>query len=233
MKKIKKIFREGKYPLPLTPSGRGKLRGAAPSFGVGFGLAGRGVGEVNLVLVYKAKALSSTETYPPLAGVGGGDKSRLPAAILTSMRSSNILLIHNCLYFILYGLLHAIDMVQHFFIGKPDDFKPSLFKVLLPSNVIFYHFFKVMDTAIYWIASRLNNKHQLLTHKVDNVVEDRSLPTEGKPLHAPCPQHVLPLSEAFNTSANLWVGLQKDYDLWHSEKIIDRSTIRRLYQASA
>jgi addiction module HigA family antidote len=38
------------------------------------------------------------------------------------------------------------------------------------------------------------------------------------------------LSEAFNTSAELWVGLQKDYDLWHSEQTIDRKKIRRLYQ---
>ncbi|MEM9834274.1 MAG: hypothetical protein AAF944_26810 [Bacteroidota bacterium] len=81
MKKIEKNFREGKYPLPLTPSGRGKLRGAAPNFGGGFGLAGRGVGEVNLVLVYKAKALSSAETYPPLVlgwrPKGGADVERV------------------------------------------------------------------------------------------------------------------------------------------------------------
>jgi len=38
------------------------------------------------------------------------------------------------------------------------------------------------------------------------------------------------LSEAFNTSAELWVGLQKDYDLWHSEQNIDRRKIRHLYQ---
>ena len=38
------------------------------------------------------------------------------------------------------------------------------------------------------------------------------------------------LSEAFNTSADLWVGLQKDYDLWHAEKTVDRRKIRHLYQ---
>jgi antitoxin HigA-1 len=41
------------------------------------------------------------------------------------------------------------------------------------------------------------------------------------------------LSEAFNTSTDLWVGLQKDYDLWHSEKVIDRGKIRQLYGTSA
>ena len=38
------------------------------------------------------------------------------------------------------------------------------------------------------------------------------------------------LSEAFNTSADLWVGLQKDYDLWHSEQKIDRTSIQPLYE---
>lgn len=38
------------------------------------------------------------------------------------------------------------------------------------------------------------------------------------------------LSEAFNTSAELWVGLQKDYDLWYSEQAIDRHQIKHLYE---
>ena len=38
------------------------------------------------------------------------------------------------------------------------------------------------------------------------------------------------LSEAFNTSAALWVGLQKDYDLWHSEQKVDRAAIKPLYK---
>ena len=37
------------------------------------------------------------------------------------------------------------------------------------------------------------------------------------------------LSEAFNTSAEVWVGLQKDYDLWQSELTIDRHAIKHLY----
>ncbi len=37
------------------------------------------------------------------------------------------------------------------------------------------------------------------------------------------------LSEAFNTSAEVWVGLQKDYDLWQSEQTIDRHAIKHLY----
>lgn len=37
------------------------------------------------------------------------------------------------------------------------------------------------------------------------------------------------LSEAFSTSAALWIGLQKDYDLWYSERKIDRTTIKPLY----
>ncbi len=38
------------------------------------------------------------------------------------------------------------------------------------------------------------------------------------------------LSEAFNTSAELWAGLQKDYDLWYSEQAVDRKKIKHLYQ---
>ena len=41
------------------------------------------------------------------------------------------------------------------------------------------------------------------------------------------------LSEAFNTSPDLWAGLQKDYELWHSERSIDRRKIKRLYRNSA
>lgn len=40
------------------------------------------------------------------------------------------------------------------------------------------------------------------------------------------------LSEAFKTSAELWIGLQRDYDLWHSEQVIDREKIRHLYQSA-
>jgi antitoxin HigA-1 len=34
------------------------------------------------------------------------------------------------------------------------------------------------------------------------------------------------LSEAFGTDADLWVNLQKKYDLWHAEKRVDRSNIQ-------
>ena len=43
------------------------------------------------------------------------------------------------------------------------------------------------------------------------------------------PDMAVRLSEAFNTSSELWIGLQKDYDLWRSEQNIDRQQIKRLY----
>ena len=43
------------------------------------------------------------------------------------------------------------------------------------------------------------------------------------------PDMAVRLSEAFNTSSELWIGLQKDYDLWRSEQNIDRHQIKRLY----
>ncbi len=39
------------------------------------------------------------------------------------------------------------------------------------------------------------------------------------------------LSEAFNTNADLWVNLQRKYDLWEAEKRVDRSNIRHFAQA--
>ena len=43
------------------------------------------------------------------------------------------------------------------------------------------------------------------------------------------PDMAVRLSEAFNTSSELWIGLQKDYDLWRSKQNIDRQQIKRLY----
>ncbi|MCE7071439.1 HigA family addiction module antitoxin [Dyadobacter sp. CY327] len=34
------------------------------------------------------------------------------------------------------------------------------------------------------------------------------------------------LSEGFNTSAELWLNLQKNYDLWQAEKNVSRENIR-------
>lgn len=41
------------------------------------------------------------------------------------------------------------------------------------------------------------------------------------------------LSEAFGNTAEFWINLQKNYELWHAEKKINRATIRHFQQVSA
>ncbi len=40
------------------------------------------------------------------------------------------------------------------------------------------------------------------------------------------PEMAVKLSEAFNTSADLWLNLQKKYDLWIAEQKVSRETVR-------
>ena len=40
------------------------------------------------------------------------------------------------------------------------------------------------------------------------------------------PSMAIKLSEAFGTSADLWMNLQKKYDLWQAEKTVKRNEIR-------
>jgi len=40
------------------------------------------------------------------------------------------------------------------------------------------------------------------------------------------PELAVKLSEAFGNTAQFWVNLQNNYELWHAEKKINRATIR-------
>lgn len=40
------------------------------------------------------------------------------------------------------------------------------------------------------------------------------------------PEMAVKLSEAFNTSADLWLNLQKKYDLWQAEEKVSRKTVK-------
>ena len=40
------------------------------------------------------------------------------------------------------------------------------------------------------------------------------------------------LSEAFGTSAEFWIDIQRNYDLWHAEKAIERSTVKHFWPLS-
>lgn len=41
------------------------------------------------------------------------------------------------------------------------------------------------------------------------------------------PQMAVKLSQAFGNSTQFWVNLQKNYDIWHAEKSVDRKLVRQ------
>lgn len=45
------------------------------------------------------------------------------------------------------------------------------------------------------------------------------------------PEMAVKLSEAFSTSADLWMNLQRKYDLWHAEKKVSRESVRQFTSA--
>jgi addiction module HigA family antidote len=47
------------------------------------------------------------------------------------------------------------------------------------------------------------------------------------------PELAVKLSEAFGNTAQFWVNLQKNYELWHAEKKVNRSVIRHFGQATS
>ena len=47
------------------------------------------------------------------------------------------------------------------------------------------------------------------------------------------PELAVKLSEGFGNTAQYWLNLQKNYELWHAERKVNRSVIRHFGQASA
>ncbi len=47
------------------------------------------------------------------------------------------------------------------------------------------------------------------------------------------PEMAVKLSEAFATNTDLWMNLQKKYDLWHAEKKVRRESVRHFLQGGA
>lgn len=47
------------------------------------------------------------------------------------------------------------------------------------------------------------------------------------------PELAVKLSEAFGNSAQFWINLQNNYELWHAEQNVNRSVIQHFYQVSA
>jgi addiction module HigA family antidote len=46
------------------------------------------------------------------------------------------------------------------------------------------------------------------------------------------PELAVKLSEAFGNTAQFWVNLQNNYELWHAEKKINRASIRHFDQVA-
>ena len=46
------------------------------------------------------------------------------------------------------------------------------------------------------------------------------------------PELAVKLSEAFGNTAQFWVNLQKNYELWHAEKKVNRAKIQHFGNAS-
>ena len=44
------------------------------------------------------------------------------------------------------------------------------------------------------------------------------------------PELAVKLSEAFGNTSQFWVNLQKNYELWHAERKVNRSIIRHFSQ---
>jgi addiction module HigA family antidote len=45
------------------------------------------------------------------------------------------------------------------------------------------------------------------------------------------PELAIKLSEAFGNTAQFWINLQKNYELWHAEKKVNRKKIRHFMAA--
>ena len=45
------------------------------------------------------------------------------------------------------------------------------------------------------------------------------------------PELAVKLSEAFGNTAQFWINLQKNYELWHAERKVDRKSIRHFEAA--
>lgn len=46
------------------------------------------------------------------------------------------------------------------------------------------------------------------------------------------PEMAVKFSEAFGNSSQFWINLQKNYELWHAEKKVNRSEIQHFYVVS-
>ncbi|NOQ65107.1 MAG: HigA family addiction module antidote protein [Methyloprofundus sp.] len=73
-----------------------------------------------------------------------------------------------------------------------------------PGEIIKYDYLEPLSLSVTELAKHLHTSRVTASNIVNT--------------HAPVTADMaLRLAKAFNTSAELWLGLQKQYDLWHAE----------------
>ena len=78
-----------------------------------------------------------------------------------------------------------------------------------PGQIIKYDYLEPLSLTVTELAKYLNTSRVT----VSKIINARAPVTADMALR---------LAKAFNTSAELWLGLQKQYDLWHAEHDSDK-----------
>lgn len=85
-----------------------------------------------------------------------------------------------------------------------------------PGEVLKRLYMEPLDLSVRELADGLNVSRQTVS-KIIN----------GK--NGVSPNMALKLSEAFGTSAELWLGMQQDYDLWLAVQNRDKKPVRKFH----
>jgi len=88
-----------------------------------------------------------------------------------------------------------------------------------PGEILREVFIKERNLTITAVAKGLN----IARGNLSAVVNERA---------GISPELAVKLSEAFGNTAQFWINLQKNYELWLAEKNVDRKTIQHFADAS-
>jgi len=91
---------------------------------------------------------------------------------------------------------------------------------LHPGSILLEMFIKERDLTITEVAKGLNIARPNLSAVINGHL-------------GISPELAIKLSEAFGNTAQFWVNLQNNYELWHAEQKVNRSAIQHFYKESA
>ena len=87
-----------------------------------------------------------------------------------------------------------------------------------PGEILKYDYLEPLNLSVTKLADILGVSRKALS----SIVNGRKSVT---------PEMALRLSRAFNTTPELWLNLQKNYDLWHTaQEVTDWQDIQPVYQ---